>query len=112
MSFSQVSCTIFQGFLLLLAASFFTNSPAIPSKPSGRGGLQEDLQNLAVPPWTFVPKDFNMYDVVVAVNEEKVKGPKTADPDGRHPKKPVGNYGLFFRDFCEGSWVISYIIHE
>jgi len=33
----------------------------------------EDLQNLAVPPWTFVPKDFNMYDVVVAVNEETAR---------------------------------------
>lgn len=72
MSFSHVSCTIFQWFFAEL-------QPFLPS-PAAYGGLQEDLQNLAVPPWTFVPKDFNMYDVVVAVNEVfTFKGPKTAD---------------------------------
>eukprot|EP00435_Cladocopium_sp_Y103_P005939 s3132_g1.t3 len=30
----------------------------------------DDLQNLALPPFTFVPNDFSMYDVIVAVNEE------------------------------------------
>ena len=30
---------------------------------------QDDLQNLVVPPYTFTPMDFSMYDVVVAADE-------------------------------------------
>ena len=30
---------------------------------------QDDLQNLSLPPFTFVPNDFSMYDVIVAADE-------------------------------------------
>ena len=34
---------------------------------------QGDLQNLSCPPFTFVPNDFSMYDVTVAVDEVQCK---------------------------------------
>ena len=101
MSFSHILNHHFSGF--------FCWTSAIPSKPSGRLRPSGRLTKLGSSTLDLRPERLQH---VRRRGGRQRGGPTTADPDGRHPKKPVGNYGLFFRDFCEGSWVISYIIHE